>query len=116
MLSRQAGELLETPRARAREGWVFPGRKEGQPLHNQRNTFTRVLKAAGIDEHVSIHDFRHSAASLMAQAGVSLHLIQQTLGHSTPVMTQRNSHLSADPLRAAIQTAGDAITSAAPPK
>lgn len=116
MLSRQAGELLETQPGRAREGWVFPGRKEGQPLHNPRKAFTRVLKAAGIDEHVRIHDLRHSAASLMAQAGVSLYLIQQTLGHSTPVMTQRYAHLSADPLRAAVQSMGDVIEAAVLPK
>ena len=115
MLNRQAIELLQAQPGRSREGWVFPGREPSKPLHNPRKAFMRVLKAAGIEEHVRIHDLRHSAASLMAQAGVSLYLIQQTLGHSTPVMTQRYAHIGDDPLRAAVQRVGDVIEAATTP-
>lgn len=49
--------------------------------------------------HIRFHDLRHTYASLLAQAGATLHLIGKAMGHSTPVMTDRYAHLVADNLR-----------------
>jgi len=50
----------------------------------------------------TFHSLRHSAASLMVQAGVPLFEVGQILGHSTPTMTQRYSHLAPGHLKTAM--------------
>jgi hypothetical protein len=56
---------------------------------------------------IRLHDLRHSAASYMAQTGVSLYVIQQVLGHSNPSVTQRYAHLSAETLLNAANCTSD---------
>ncbi len=53
----------------------------------------RAIKRAELHE-VSIHTFRHTAASRLVQNGVSLQETQEILGHSTPTMTARYAHLA----------------------
>ena len=48
------------------------------------------------------HVLRHTFASELAQRGASLQAIQQLLGHSTVLMTQRYAHLTPDVLRRAV--------------
>ena len=71
-----------------------------------RNTISKqtraAMKGAGLDG-MSFHDLRHTAASWMVQSGVSLFDVQQILGHSTPVMTQRYAHLRPEHLRDSIR-------------
>ena len=55
---------------------------------------------AGID--VRIHDLRHTFASKLVIAGVSLAKVGKLLGHSSPVQTQRYAHLATEDLDAAI--------------
>ena len=43
---------------------------------------------------VSIHTLRHSYASHLVEAGVSLRRVQQLLGHSTLQTTMRYLHLT----------------------
>jgi integrase/recombinase XerD len=56
----------------------------------------RIVKAAaqraGISGDVSPHWFRHSHASHAIENGAPLHLIQQTLGHSSLAITGRYTH------------------------
>jgi site-specific recombinase XerD len=59
-----------------------------------------------------VHDLRHSFASVLVSGGASLPLIGALLGHSTPVTTQRYSHLYDDPLRAAVERVGQVVTAA----
>jgi integrase len=56
-----------------------------------------------------IHDLRHSYASLLASAGLSLPTIGALLGHSQPATTARYAHLLDDPLRSATEHVGDII-------
>lgn len=53
-----------------------------------------------------IHDLRHTYASVLASAGLSLPVIGALLGHSQPATTARYSHLMDDPLRAATERVG----------
>ncbi len=48
------------------------------------------------------HALRHTYASHAVMAGVPLYTLQKLLGHSTPVMTQRYSHLAPDHLAAEV--------------
>ena len=43
----------------------------------------KLLKNAGIEEHVRFHDLRHTCASVLIQNRVPLIEVQQWLGHST---------------------------------
>ena len=47
-----------------------------------------MLKAAGIDKRVRLHDLRHTAVDLMYEAGVHETLIQEIVGHSNRAMTR----------------------------
>jgi site-specific recombinase XerD len=56
-----------------------------------------------------LHDLRHTYASVLASAGLSLPVIGALLGHATPVTTARYAHLFDDPLRAATERASAII-------
>ena len=46
---------------------------------------------------------RHTFASHAMMSGMSLYALQRLLGHATPAMTQRYSHLSPDHLAGEMQ-------------
>jgi integrase len=48
----------------------------------------KVLKAAGIEKHVRLHDLRHTAVDLLYEAGVHESIIQEIVGHSNRSMTR----------------------------
>jgi integrase len=88
--------------------WVFPGRR-GRHREDTKYAWARICKTAGITG-LRVHDLRHSYASTLAGAGVSLPTIGALLGHSMPSTTARYAHLLDDPLRAATERAGAIIT------
>ena len=59
-----------------------------------------------LEPSARLHDLRHTYASVLASAGLSLPIIGALLGHSQPATTARYSHLMDDPLRAATERAG----------
>jgi len=59
-----------------------------------------------------IHDLRHSHASVLATDGVPLLVIGRILGHRVPATTARCAHLADDPVRKAVEAAGDRIAAA----
>ncbi|RLJ20023.1 hypothetical protein DJ031_06865 [bacterium endosymbiont of Escarpia laminata] len=65
--------------------------------HLLRTEFEAARASAGM-QHIRFHDLRHTYASLLAQAGATLHLIGKAMGHSTPTMTSRYAHLVSDNL------------------
>ncbi len=56
---------------------------QGKPLgwRNVTREYTRFKRLAGLPA-VSFHGLRHSNATIMAEAGVPLKVIQERLGHS----------------------------------
>jgi integrase len=95
--------LSEMPRTDNR---LFPG------LDQVRNHWAKICRKAQI-EGVRVHDLRHSYASMLASAGLSLPVIGALLGHSTPTTTARYAHLFDDPLRAATERVGAIVSAAA---
>jgi integrase len=67
--------------------WLFPGRS-GQRRTNLHHSWKVICKAAGI-AGLRVHDLRHSYASTLVSAGLSLPVIGALLGHSQPQTTHR---------------------------
>ena len=58
-------------------------------------------------KHIHWHDLRHTYASWLVQAGVSLLEVKELMGHSTIKMTERYAHLAPSNLTGAIRRLGD---------
>lgn len=76
----------------------------GPKITIQRAT-ARALKRVGL-EGTRFHDWRHSAASEMINAGVDLYTVGAVLGHRDARSTARYSHLNSDALKAAVEKIG----------
>lgn len=88
--------------------YVFPGRKKGQHLVNISKPWIRVKQAAGI-EGLRLHDLRRTVGSMLAQGGVDLATIKETLRHKSIATTLVYARLGADPGREALEKHGEAI-------
>ncbi len=108
-LSAPARQLLSALKDAAGDSeYVFPGIGV-EHRTRPRKAWVQVCKAAGISG-VHIHDLRHTYASVLAGAGLSLQTIGALLGHSQAATTHRYAHLADDHLRRATETAGAVIT------
>jgi site-specific recombinase XerD len=76
--------------------------REGTPLTGCYYWFIPAVREAGIEDF-KWHDFRHTFASRLRQAGVPLETIAELLGHKSLAMTKRYAHLAAQHLHEAVQ-------------
>ena len=74
------------------KNYVFPSPTGEKPYYIRRQ-WENALKSANITDF-RFHDLRHTTASNLAMNGASLRDIGEILGHKTPAMTQRYSHLT----------------------
>ena len=74
------------------------------PLINPWGFAKMVRRFTGI-ERFHAHQMRHTYACRMLEAGVSLAALQQLLGHSTVVMTQRYARISDEMVRREVERA-----------
>ena len=88
----------------------FVFRDRGAKTHSNRfeDHWREIRAEAGLTD-VRFHDLRHSFASHLAAAGLSLPIIGAMLGHSKAQTTQRYSHLADQPLRAAAEIAAGKV-------
>ncbi len=78
---------------------------DGAPIANNiRRSFRSAVEGAKLDAtEITPHTLRHTAASWMVQAGISLKEVADFLGHSDTRMVEKHySHLSPDYLKRAI--------------
>lgn len=72
--------------------YLFPNPKTGKPFVSIFYAWNTARKKAGIPDF-RMHDARHSYASALVNAGVSLYEVQRLLGHAHIRTTERYSHL-----------------------
>jgi len=82
--------------------WLFP-RMQGQPVagagrpmdpSGMQKAFRMALAESGVNKAASVHTLRHSWATHLLEAGVSLPLIQAWLGHHSLATTSIYFHLT----------------------
>ena len=81
--------------------WVF-GLAPDRRITTFQKGFKAACRRAGIEDF-RIHDLRHTFASWLVMAGVSLYVVKDLLGHSSITVTERYAHLSPDQGRSAVQ-------------
>jgi integrase len=109
-LSAPARQLLaEIPRS---GDYLFPGPGASGHRFDLKQPWAALCKTAGLSG-VRLHDLRHTYASILASAGLGLHVIGGLLGHTQPQTTARYAHLTHDSLKSATETAGAIISGAA---
>lgn len=64
-------------------------KKIDQFVQNTNKNLKRICKAQGIEKSVTTYYSRHSAATTLKRAGASILQIQEALGHSSSMVTQR---------------------------
>jgi site-specific recombinase XerD len=67
-----------------------------RPAGNVRLAFQAALADSGVDKPATVHTLRHSYATHLLEAGVSLRLIQEILGRKSPRATAIYTHLTAE--------------------
>lgn len=93
--------LSELPRATER---VFPVRDNiVEPYNYIRDGLQRITNDAGLPP-IGWHVLRHSFASHLVSAGISLKIVQEALGHSSYEMTLRYAHLAPTTLHEAMKS------------
>ncbi|WP_324041917.1 tyrosine-type recombinase/integrase [Aeromonas caviae] len=104
-----------------RNPYLFPGKRQGQPLQNPTKGFQRMLAQAGIDkEGVCLHTCRHSVSALIVSKGGTLFDVQSQLGHRSTQTSLRYAHLHNTRMQQTSQKIAncihDALTSSGPSK
>ncbi|MEY4719257.1 MAG: hypothetical protein RL563_1875 [Pseudomonadota bacterium] len=91
--------------------FLFINKQTDLPYTGIRKVWGRMRKQANLPD-CRIHDLRHQFASFLVNAGQSLYTVQQLLGHSTPVVTQKYAHLSTKALQDASNVPAQQIQAA----
>lgn len=92
------------------DDYLFPD-GDGGHQHDIKNAWAAICERAEIND-LRIHDLRHTYASQLVSAGLSLPIIGALLGHTQAQTTARYAHLMDDPLREATERVGAAYESA----
>ena len=104
--TRSVGKPLPHPRTGRPTQFLFThhGRRLSQTA--VRKELARSAQAAGID-HVTPHQLRHTYATALVNAGVSLQALMALLGHVSAEMSLRYAHLFDSTVRAEYERALD---------
>lgn len=110
-LNDSAIEVLSQLDTEGKFEYLFINAKTKLPYVTIHKVWERLSKKTGIP-YVRIHDVRHAFASFLINSGRTLYEVQQILGHSSPLVTQRYAHLSTKSLQDAANTASIIIKEA----
>ncbi|EDM69573.1 Phage integrase [Roseobacter sp. AzwK-3b] len=111
ILSQKAVAILQSARSYQQRHYgkqakqvsaVFANPQTLLPYHNIWETWKRVRIEADLPD-LRLHDLRHSYASTLINAGVSIYEVQKLLGHSHIATTQRYAHLASERLHETVK-------------
>jgi len=91
--------------------YLFINHKTGKRFSSIHKVFEKFKKKANL-HNFRLHDLRHTHASMLANAGVSIYTIQNVLSHRDPSTTQKYAHLSKKTLQDASNEVSLIINSA----
>jgi integrase len=99
-------QLLRSQDSRAADGFLL-ARPHGRNRlgYELRMALHEIAAAAGIRTRIVPHQFRHSFATEMLRAGVSLPVLMKLLGHKSPKMTLRYLEVSLSDVQREFQLA-----------
>lgn len=89
---RSAGQPLPHPRYRRRAQFLFTHHGRRLSQNAVRDELQRAARAAGL-EHTTPHQLRHTYATALVNAGVSLQALMALLGHVSAEMSLRYGRL-----------------------
>ncbi len=104
-ISCAALEVLDQLDTNGKSKWLFTNLVNGERLKSITKTWQSLRKEAGLP-HLRLHDLRHMHASMLINSGQSLYVVQRVLGHSSPDVSSRYSHLSTESLQQAANSVG----------
>jgi integrase len=85
--------------------YLFASKAKGKPIGSARKTFKKLLDRAQVNgDDACLHTLRHSVASNLVSAGVSLRLVQEQLAHKSIISTQRYAKLTTESMRQTSET------------
>ncbi|MEE1014339.1 MAG: tyrosine recombinase XerC [Clostridia bacterium] len=94
----------QTPIARDKNALFLSERNQRISRRTVQYTVEKYVKKIGLDSHkYTTHKLRHTAATLMYQAGVDIRVLQEILGHKQLSTTEIYTHISNDQMRNAVQ-------------
>jgi len=111
-LSPEAVEILLNRKPSDNAVFVFPGIGKAGHLMEPKKGWKRILERAGID-NLRIHDLRRTLGSWQAKTGASLAIIGKSLNHKNQNTTAIYARLDLDPVRVSVNTATNAMLTAA---
>jgi hypothetical protein len=87
-----------------RKGYIFGQGREGKPPRQEAISVAlgRLMRSIGLDD-VTHHVLRHTGASAMVAAGISLRVVQDIGGWSTLRMLERYAHPSGPEMSRAVR-------------
>lgn len=86
------------------DGWAFPSDHPGKEYMNVR--YVGQILSEYLPEGYTCHQLRHRFATVVYQQTHDIRAVQELLGHSSIMTTQRYTAVGADHLSAAVNTAG----------
>lgn len=92
--------------------YVFTGHMKQRHFVGLTRVWHRIRKRRESLKDFRLHDLRHSFASIGVSGGLSLPIVGELLGHADSRTTQRYAHLSADPVKEAVDQISNKIAAA----
>lgn len=91
-LSEEALKVINQLPSKGKSEYLFINSRNGERLQSIDKAWQRMRKEAGLPK-LRLHDLRHNFASMAVSSGESLFSVQKLLGHSSPVLSNRYSHV-----------------------